>query len=84
MDCYLIADTYAEFQVNIFCNNRDITKCQFLDSPNDDDTAIAIPKVFTENNQAKNAGYQHFILFPQCIQDFFLMFLHVWNCGVKG
>ena len=23
-----ILNTYSEFQVNIFCNNRDITKCQ--------------------------------------------------------
>ena len=43
MDCSL--DTYSEFQANIFSNNRDITKCQFLhDDSNDDAKAIAIPQ----------------------------------------
>ena len=43
-----IVDTYPKFQVNIFSNNRDITKCpKFLhsddDNNNDDAKAIAIP-----------------------------------------
>ena len=44
-----IVNTYSEFQVNIFSNNRDITKCQFLhhddDDNNDDAKAIAIPRI---------------------------------------
>ena len=33
---------------------------------NADAKAIAIPRVFSENSRAKNAGNQHFLLFPQC------------------
>ena len=47
-----IVNTYSESQVNIFSSNRDISKCQkFLH--NDDAKTIAIPRVFTENSQAK-------------------------------
>ena len=28
MDCFWIVNTFFEFQVNIFSDNRDITKCQ--------------------------------------------------------
>ena len=38
------------------------------DDDNDPAKAIAIPWVFSENSGAKNAGYQHFLLFPQCFQ----------------
>ena len=31
-----IVNAYSAFQVNIFCNNRDITKCQSLTLDNDD------------------------------------------------
>ena len=47
-----IVNSYSEFQVNIFSNNRDITKCQRFD----DAKAIEIPQVFSENSQAKNFG----------------------------
>ena len=53
-------NTYSEFQVNIFSNNRDITKCQFLH--HDDAKAIAIPRVFSENIPGKNAGLSHLVL----------------------
>ena len=51
-----IVNTYSDFQVNIFSNSRDITKCQkFLhDTDPDDAKAIAIPQVFSENSRAKN------------------------------
>ena len=52
-----IVNTYSEFQVNIFSNNRDITKCHSFcttTSDNDDDKAIAIPLIFSENIRAKN------------------------------
>ena len=53
----LIVNTYSEFQVNIFSNNRDITKYQFLhanyNNDADDAKAIAMPWVFYENSQAK-------------------------------
>ena len=55
-----IVNTYSKFQVNIFSNNRDITKCQkFLHIDNNDDEddndakAIAICRVISENNRAK-------------------------------
>ena len=61
-----IVNTYSEFQVNIFNNNRDITRCQSLNAnnnndDNDDANAIAIPHVFSENSQAKNADQGHFL-----------------------
>ena len=44
-----IVDTYSEFQVNIFSNNREITK--FLHyAEDDDDGAKAISRVFSENS----------------------------------
>ena len=47
-----ITNTYFEFRVDIFSNNRDITKCQsFL---RDDAKAIAIPRGLAENSRAKN------------------------------
>ena len=43
-----IVNTYSEFQVNIYSNNRDITKCHSFcetTTPNNDDAkAIAIPR----------------------------------------
>ena len=87
-ECYLlivwialwIVNTYSEFQLNIFHNNRDITKCQ-----SDDGKAIAIPRVFSENSEAnkalqtgKNTGggkeeeialYEPFLLFPVFTKD---------------
>ena len=51
-------NTYSKFQVNIFSNNKDITK-QFLHHDNnedkDDPKAIAIPVVFSENSPAKKS-----------------------------
>ena len=38
---------------------------KFLDAHNDNAKAIAIPQVFSENSQAKNVGYQHFLLFQK-------------------
>ena len=60
MNCFL--DTwnlkYSEFQVNIFSNKRDITKCQkFLHDANNADNNVkakAIPQVFSKNSHAKN------------------------------
>ena len=53
-----IVNIYSEFKVNIISNNRDITKCQSFCTTmmpdNDDDKALAIPQVFSENSQAKN------------------------------
>ena len=55
MDCSLDSD----FQVNIFGDNRDITKSQFLhddnndDNDNDDAKAMAIPWVFSKTSRAK-------------------------------
>ena len=44
----LIVNTFSEFQVNIFGNNGDITKCQFLHTnDNNNAKAIAIPWVFS-------------------------------------
>ena len=42
-----IVNVYFEFQVYIFCNGRDMTKCQFLHHINDA-KAIAIPRVTAE------------------------------------
>ena len=86
MDCSLDSEHILQFQVNIFSNNRDITKCQsFLKSKKGHNSekmqfelspsiiwialwivntkffhniatnanAIAIPRVFSENSQAK-------------------------------
>ena len=48
-----IVNTYSEFQVNIFCNNRDYYKMsKFLHDA--DAKAIVILRVFSENSQAKN------------------------------
>ena len=53
---FLIINIYFEFQVYMFNNGRDVTKCHFLHN-NDcsiaDAKAIAIPRVFSENSQAK-------------------------------
>ena len=53
-----IVNTYSEFQVNIFSNNRDIYKIsQFLHNNDNDDTkAISIPWVLSRNSQAKNGN----------------------------
>ena len=51
-----IVNTHFEFQSNIFSNNRDITKCQILHD-NNKAKAIAIPRVFSENSQAKMVSY---------------------------
>ena len=40
---------------------------EFLHDNNDDVKAIAIPLVFSKNSLAKNAGYQHFQIFPFCL-----------------
>ena len=50
-----IENTYSEFQVNIFSNNRDIIKCySFLHhDDNNDAKAIASSPVFSENSRAK-------------------------------
>ena len=45
-----IVNTYSMFKVDIFSNNRNITKCQFLHHHDDDAKATAIP----ENSRAKN------------------------------
>ena len=50
---------YFEVQVNIFSNNRDITKWSMLlhdddDDHNDDAKALAKPRVFSENSRAIN------------------------------
>ena len=43
----LIVNNYSEIQVNIFSNNRDIRKCQFLhDAAADDARAMTIPRSF--------------------------------------
>ena len=54
MDFSLDSEHYSEFQVNIFSNDRDITKCQFLHDAEDDAKVMAIPWVFSENSWAKN------------------------------
>ena len=54
-----MVNTYSKFQINIFSNHRDITKCQSFCTTmttmtvNDDAKAIAISSVFSENSQAK-------------------------------
>ena len=55
-----IVNIYSEFQVNIFSNKRDITKCQFLHNEADDDDAddndakaIAIPRFSPETAELK-------------------------------
>ena len=48
-----IVNTYSEFQVNIFSNNRDIQTVKVLHTDDNDNTkAIAVPWVFSENSQA--------------------------------
>ena len=47
-----IVKTYYKFKVNIFSNNRNITKCQNFCN-NDNAKTITIPWVFSENNRAK-------------------------------
>ena len=34
--------------------------------------------------KGENAGYQYFLLFPQCFQFFNLKIVKSLNCGVKG
>ena len=59
-----IVNTYSEFQVNIFSNNRDITKYQSFctttsTTDNNDAKAIAIvTSVFSENSRA-NKSFLH-------------------------
>ena len=51
-----MVNTYSKFQINIFSNHRDVTKCQSFCTTvtvNDDAKAIAISSVFSENSQAK-------------------------------
>ena len=57
-------NTYSEFQVNIFSNNRDIKKCLLLH----DAKAIAILRVFSENTRSKIDDYRLFLHFQQCFQ----------------
>ena len=47
-------NSHPELQVNIFNNNRGITKCQsFLHDADDNEAkAIVIPQVFSKNTQA--------------------------------
>ena len=55
---FSIVNTYLEFQVYMFSNDRDMTKChRFLHDDNDDTKAIAIPQVFSENRRAKNIKF---------------------------
>ena len=59
-----IVNTFSEFQVNIFNNIRDITKCQSFCTTkmttmlpdNDHAKAMAIRQVFSENSRAKNTA----------------------------
>ena len=52
-----IVNKYSKFQINIFSNKRYYKMSKFLhDDNNDDARAIAIPRVFSENSQAKNAA----------------------------
>ena len=45
-----IANTYSKFQVNIFSNDREITKWQYLrDDDYDDAKAIAVSRIFSNN-----------------------------------
>ena len=34
--------------------------------------------------KGENAGNQHFLLFPQCFQVFFIRVLKSWDCVVKS
>ena len=34
--------------------------------------------------KGENAGYQHFLLFPQCFQKAFFKVVKSWDCLVKG
>ena len=52
-----IVNTHSEFQVNIFSNNRDITKCQFLHADNTAAKAIAISQVFSKNNRVNKMKF---------------------------
>ena len=52
-----IVNTHSEFQVNIFRNNIYKMSRFLLDDDNDDAKAITLPRVFSENSRAKNAGY---------------------------
>ena len=54
MDCSLESEPYSEFQVNIFINKRDTAKCHFFFFLHDADKVITMPRVFSENSQAKN------------------------------
>ena len=55
----LIVNTFSEFQLNIFCNNRYYNMLTFLHDK-DDAKALAIPRVFSENSSAKNASMHDF------------------------
>ena len=53
-----ITNTYSEFEVNIFSNNRDMTKCQcFLHDIDNDSKAKEIPPVFSENSGVKKCCF---------------------------
>ena len=83
------ANTYSEFQVNIFRSNRDITKYQFLHNE-DDAKAIAILLVFSKNRGADkcamickrglstsakriNPGFGYLSIFCMSQEPFYLM-----------
>ena len=50
-----IVNTYFEFQVIIFSNKRDITKCQSFYTP----PMTTIPRVFSENSQTSCLTHSH-------------------------
>ena len=52
---------------------------KFLHAAADDDAkAIAMTRVFSENSQAKNAGYQHFLLFQQYLKTNSRLISSLW------
>ena len=51
---HCIVNSYSEFQVDIFSNDKYYKISKFLQDDNNDTKAIAIPQVFSENSQAKN------------------------------
>ena len=63
-----IVNTHSEFQVNTFSNNRGITKCQSFCMTTSEAKAIAIPRLFSENSQAKNAVTRSFSFLLQCFR----------------
>ena len=69
MDCSLDSEhicrvTYAEFQVNIFSNNRDIKNVKAFAC---NDEGIAIPWDFSENTRAKKTKAAFLQSFPKTI-----------------